>query len=274
MANDTRQVKLGVCHVLFDGVDLGLTKGGVEVEVTTMKHDVTVDQFGETAIGALITGRNVKVTAPLAETTLETLVEVMPGAVLTTDGAKATGTITFTTAAASANDVVTVNGIPFTFKASPGAPNEVAPGASFTNSAANLAAAINLSQADVKATVAAGVVTVTFNRRGAQGNAVTLAKTGTNIAVSGATLTGGQDPTRGKVVVSTGVNVNLLAAAKKLVLRPRGTYGSDDFILHKASCVGGLNFAYGIDKERLYPTEFTGFADGTGLLFTVGDEGA
>jgi len=85
MASDTKNVKLGVCRIYFDNVDLGYTKGGVEVEVTTDTHKVTVDQFGETEINELITRRSVIVTAPLAETTLENMVKIMPGAVLVTD---------------------------------------------------------------------------------------------------------------------------------------------------------------------------------------------
>ena len=34
MASSTENVKLGVCTILFDGNDLGYTKGGVEVELT------------------------------------------------------------------------------------------------------------------------------------------------------------------------------------------------------------------------------------------------
>ncbi len=78
MASSTENVKLGVCTVLFDGNDLGYTKGGVEVEVATTTHEVKVDQFGETPISELITGRTVTVKTPLAETTLENLVAIMP----------------------------------------------------------------------------------------------------------------------------------------------------------------------------------------------------
>lgn len=82
----TENVKLGVCSVTFNAVDLGLTKGGVEVEVTTDTYKVTVDQYGETAINENVMARNVSVTVPLAETTLDNLVAIMPGATLITDG--------------------------------------------------------------------------------------------------------------------------------------------------------------------------------------------
>jgi hypothetical protein len=85
MPSSTENVKLGVCNVLFDAFDLGFTKGGVEVEVATNTHEVTVDQLGETPIDEIIMGRTVKVTVPMAETTLENLVKIMPGSRLVTD---------------------------------------------------------------------------------------------------------------------------------------------------------------------------------------------
>jgi hypothetical protein len=85
MASDTKNVKLGVCNVTYGGVDLGLTKGGVEVEISTETHEVTVDQYGNTPINEYITARSCKVTVPMAETTLENAVKIMPGATLITD---------------------------------------------------------------------------------------------------------------------------------------------------------------------------------------------
>lgn len=79
MASSTQNVKLGVCKITFGGQDLGYTKGGVEVEVTTDTHKSTVDQFGNTPIGEMIIGRSIVVRAPLAETTVENLAKIMPG---------------------------------------------------------------------------------------------------------------------------------------------------------------------------------------------------
>lgn len=169
MASSTENVKLGVCNVLFDEVDLGFTKGGVEVEVQTSTHEVMVDQTGETPIDEIIMGRTVQVTVPMAETTLENLVKVMPGSTLITDTA---------------------------------------------------------------------------------------------------------DPTKKKVAVSTGVSISLLSLAKKLVLRPKGTNGEDDFVVLKAMTSGALQFAYQTDQERIFNVVFKGYADESGELFVVGDETA
>ncbi len=83
--SNTKNVKLGVCSVTYGGVNLGFTKGGVEVAVETNTHEVTVDQMGETPINEYITSRTCTVTVPLAETTIENLVKIMPGATLVTD---------------------------------------------------------------------------------------------------------------------------------------------------------------------------------------------
>lgn len=86
MANNSPQnVKLGVCKVFYGGVDLGFTKGGVEVTVETETHEVQVDQYGNTPINEYIIGRTVAVSVPLAETTLDNLIAIMPGAKIITD---------------------------------------------------------------------------------------------------------------------------------------------------------------------------------------------
>lgn len=85
MASSTSNVKIGVCKVLFDNVDLGYTQGGVEVSVTSTTRKVEIDQFGKTPIAETIQGREVKVKVPLAETTLENLALVFPGATLVTN---------------------------------------------------------------------------------------------------------------------------------------------------------------------------------------------
>jgi hypothetical protein len=86
MPSDTANVKVGVATLSFDSNDLGYTKGGSEVSVTTDTYVVTVDQFGNTPIKEIITGRTVMVTTPLAETTLDLMATIMPGATLTVDG--------------------------------------------------------------------------------------------------------------------------------------------------------------------------------------------
>lgn len=90
MPSDTANVKVGVANITFSGADLGYTKGGVEVEVTTEKYTVTVDQFGNSPINDYLIGRSIMVTTPLAETTVDNLVATMPGATKVIDGTDAT----------------------------------------------------------------------------------------------------------------------------------------------------------------------------------------
>jgi len=169
VASDIHNVKLGVCKIKFNGIDLGYTKGGVEVTVKTDTHKVNVDQFGKTPINEYIMGREVTVKCPLAETTLDNLVKIMPGAVLVTDSVT---------------------------------------------------------------------------------------------------------PTKKVVNVSTGVGINLLDIAQALVLHPISKADidvSEDFTVFKAATAGALNFAYKLEDERIYNTEFNGYPDTNGKLFAVGD---
>lgn len=132
----------------------------------------------------------------------------MAGAPGVAQGA-ATGTITFSSAAPADNDTVTINGVVYTFKTaltSGGTARQVLAGANVTAAATNLVAAIMGTagegttygngtdpDANVSASNSAGVVTVFARDPGDEGNAISLAKSGTNIAVSGANLTGGSD---------------------------------------------------------------------------------
>lgn len=293
MGSSTKNVKLGVCKTIFDGVDLGLTQGGVDVTVKTDTHKVNVDQYGKTTVNEIIMGRDVMAKVPLAETTIENMIAIMPGSVLTQSGGTvASGTITFATTAAAANDTVTVNGAAFTFKVAPVTAYDVAPGATFSASAANLAAALNASTdprvAGATYSVVAGVITVKYGpdlqygsagKQSAEGNSFTLAKTGTNCTLSGATLTGGADATTTSVQVNTGIGVDLLNLARELRLRPTTKYvngvfngdASEDFVIPLAATPGALQFAYKLENERIYNVEFSGFPDPTsGKLFTVG----
>jgi hypothetical protein len=123
----------------------------------------------------------------------------------TVSATRATGTITFTGLPVAA-ETVTVNGQVYTFRAAVAVANDVLIGVDGSATASNLSAAINagagsgtaygtgtVANAGVTASVVAGVVTVSARVPGTGGNAITLAESATNVAVSGATLTGGLD---------------------------------------------------------------------------------
>jgi hypothetical protein len=288
MVSDTRNVKLGVCQIFFGGVDLGYTKGGVEVTVVTETHEVMVDQFGKSAISQSIIGRDIMAKVPLAETTLENMVKIMPGAVLVSTGAvAATGTYTIPTTNPTAAQTSIINGTTITWKAAGtavAAANEVNLGATLAASLANLVAMINASTDPNLALITASpaapttIVTLTADDKGVVGNAYTLAAgTATGATVSGATFTGGIDATKKRVDVSMSIGTDLLLIAKELRLHPTSkvaTDKSDDFI-PLAATPGALNFAYKLEDERIYNVEFTGYPNpANSHLFSVGDPAA
>lgn len=291
MPSSTKNVKLGVCKVTFDGFDLGYTKGGVEVTVKTETHKIQVDQFGKSVINETIIGREVMAKVPMAETTLENMVAIMPGATLVqTGGAVATGTLTVATQPA-AGFTVTINGTVVTFRASlatfTGVGVEVLIGASVNETAANLAAALNASGDEriglAYYSVSGAVVTVRYGneavygvngRKGAEGNAFTLVSSGAAITVSGATLTGGTNPTAERVDVTHGIGTDLLSIARELRFHPINKPSSDrseDFVIPLAATPGAIDFAYKLEDERVYNVEYMGYPDSvTGKLFVVG----
>lgn len=290
MASSTRNVKLGVCSVTWDGVDLGYTKGGVEVTIATTTHEVKVDQFGDTPIDDYIMGRTCKAKVPLAETTLQNLARIMPGAVLKQNGGtKATGTVTFATAAPADGDTITLNGVVFTFADDPEPnSNEIETPATFGAAAAAFAAKVNASTDPLVSRITAvanlGVVTLTADDVGADGNNFTLAvdpDVPANLTVSGAKMTGGVDAVIAGVSVPTGVGISLLETAKKLVLHPQGLPAADksqDFIMPLANTPGAATFSYKLDDERVFNVEFNAYPDpsqGTsGKMFYYGNEDA
>lgn len=273
----TENVKLGVCGVKFGGVDLGYTKGGVTVEVSTDTHKVTVDQFGESEVNEYIMKRSVKVSVPMAETTLNNLVKIMPGATMVeTGGSLAAGTITFSVIPV-ADSTVTINGSVFTFKASAVEVGDVLIGANLAATLTTLAADLNAS-ADVLVTPATysengTVLTVTYDAKSVSGNSFTLAAS--VATASGTTLTGGVDSQK-RVDVTNAIGTDLLSTAQVLSLHPADNEASDvseDFTVFKAATAGALNFAYKVDEERVFNVDFMGYPDTNAgnKLFAVGD---
>lgn len=90
---DSTNVKIGVCSVEFDGVELGHTKGGVTVTYTPDIHDVTVDQYGSTPIEKIMVGQKLTATVPLAEATLQNLSVAIPTATADDDVLTIGGTV-------------------------------------------------------------------------------------------------------------------------------------------------------------------------------------
>lgn len=75
---DITNVQVGVCTVTYNGVDLGHTKGGVEVSYEPTHKDIAVDKYGETIIEKYLTGEKFTAKVPLAEFTIANLRNAIP----------------------------------------------------------------------------------------------------------------------------------------------------------------------------------------------------
>jgi hypothetical protein len=104
----------------------------------------------------------------------------------------ATGSLTFS-GQPSAADTVTINGVAITFVASGPTGAQVLIGGNAAGTAQALAAYIDAhpTTLHVASSGASNVLTLSAVTPGPAGNAITLAKSGTNPAISGATLSGG-----------------------------------------------------------------------------------
>lgn len=89
MTANAALVKMGVCNVTFDNVDIGYTKGFVKVRYSCETNEKTVDQL-DTPIGVVTRKQVYEVEVPMAEYNLNLLVKLFPGATLITDGTTAT----------------------------------------------------------------------------------------------------------------------------------------------------------------------------------------
>jgi hypothetical protein len=77
---DITKVKVGPCSVTFNGVDLGHTKGGVEVTYEADYFDASVDTYGSTPIESYLRGEKFSAKVPLAEYTIANLRNAIPNA--------------------------------------------------------------------------------------------------------------------------------------------------------------------------------------------------
>lgn len=79
-------LKIGVCDIYYNGIDMGATKGGVTLEYGQSYTPMTVDQFGETPVDFSLLGEELSAILRLAELQLETMKMAMPMATEQTNG--------------------------------------------------------------------------------------------------------------------------------------------------------------------------------------------
>lgn len=88
MAQSATNIKLGDGIITYNSVDLGHTKGGVSINFTTEKREVTVDKYGVVPVRVFNNGTRVEVTVRLPELTLENLNMAIPTSALVTGATK------------------------------------------------------------------------------------------------------------------------------------------------------------------------------------------
>lgn len=266
MASSTNNVKLGICTIEFGGVDLGYTKGGVEVEVATETFKVMIDQFGNTPVKEYITARTCVVRVPLAETTLEILEQIMPGSTFTDNATKQVITVVEAAPADTTEYIIRVNGVDYPFTTDADATEaELADGLvdSVNADPARAMDAANVADELVLTARVSGETYVVIESPASTGAFDSI--TETTPAASGSKL----------IDVVTNISADLLALASTLKLHPvsAGADVNEDFTVPLAATGGALNYAFKLDEERIFNVEFNAYPDDTqdGLLFQVGD---
>lgn len=78
---DVTNVKVGVCSVTYNSLDLGHTIGGVEVSYEPVYKDVMVDLYGETPVEKYLIGEKLTAKVSLAESTIANLRNAIPQSV-------------------------------------------------------------------------------------------------------------------------------------------------------------------------------------------------
>lgn len=81
-------INMDLADVTFDGVSLGFTKGGVEVNITQAFVDAIIDDFGDTPVKTYDKGVQIEVIVHLAESARANLAVAFPTAVVMGDRLK------------------------------------------------------------------------------------------------------------------------------------------------------------------------------------------
>ena len=74
----TSNIRIGVVNFTFNGVNLGHTLDGVDIEVEKNYTDLTVDKYGSTPVDIAVSGYRATITARFAEPITELLERINP----------------------------------------------------------------------------------------------------------------------------------------------------------------------------------------------------
>lgn len=183
------------------------------------------------------------------------------------------GSITIAAGNAANNDTVTINGTAVTFKSSNPAGNQVLIGGTEAETAANLqtflAGSTDANLALSAYSVIGAVVYAVAKITGAGGNAYTLAKSGTNITVSGATFTGGSGTSiaallKGKSTQASlpanGIAAETLAEAVDALIDASGDWYAGELMeegVDTNSIIAAANIIEAQGKKRIFGVTIT-----------------
>lgn len=81
MPADVDNIRLGHCEATYNSVDLGHTKGGVEITLSQDVYEATVDKYGSSPVKTFDKGLRVEVKLTLAEYQLDIMKAVINQAV-------------------------------------------------------------------------------------------------------------------------------------------------------------------------------------------------
>lgn len=70
MTSSINNIKRGAAKVTWGASDLGWSKGGVKVKLSEKAKPISIDQFGETIMDEVITGKEVEIIIPMAESAI------------------------------------------------------------------------------------------------------------------------------------------------------------------------------------------------------------
>lgn len=77
MAN-IQNVRMGVCSIVFNGVDCGHTLGGTKVTITRKLTPLKVDKYGDSSVDLVVTEVQMVVATKIAEPVVNLIKESMP----------------------------------------------------------------------------------------------------------------------------------------------------------------------------------------------------
>jgi hypothetical protein len=81
-------IPIGACTLTWGGVSLGLTSGGVKLNVAFELKRLNDDQFGNVLSDDMIVKTSASVVCTIAQAKIDGLIEMLPGMISTVDGTK------------------------------------------------------------------------------------------------------------------------------------------------------------------------------------------